>query len=289
MEIVTVDIILPVKNRDTVTVVVETIINAIRAAERITLGQIILCDGGSTESVCLSQIAAVDRYARVRVLRCNYLEFNKGQLINRGLAETTAEIVLISDIDILWKSEALDAIALCAFNYRRHICSVLDVRESDPTAKAVRRKRYTYKLERKNSLEAKELHTRIEICDASLNDDKRPGCGIVCAQKSVFKAIGGYKECFVGWGWEDQDLLIRAQLLGYQVLALGEVTHLSHGDERRSLTESSIEASRDRNIARCLNGLLQKRFVGDFPGNHAVYTGTLSVRYPSELEPRIKS
>ena len=305
MAIVTVDIIVPVKNRETVQIVVETLMRELAAAKKIVLGQLLLCDGGSTEPTCLRQIETVSRWKGVRVLQCERSDgaakfesgFNKGWVMNQGLAAATAQVVLMTDVDILWTADTLEAIALAAAHHPQLIYSVLNIRESDPTAVAVRRARYTYRIEpqKTDTLMDTSTDVLVEICPASVDGKKRPGCGIVAAQRQVFESIGGYKECFVGWGWEDQDLLIRAQLLGYVVVGLGEVVHLSHGDERRNKIAKSIEESRDRNIMRCVIGLKRHQLLGDLLRDKSVEDGSLksnsamrnyrniSVRYPSEL------
>ena len=276
---IAIDIVIPVKNRDTVEIVVETILREIEWAPTVALNQILLCDGGSTEPECLEQIDAAGKLQGVTVLRYEQSEFNKGWLLNRGLEESTAQIVLMSDADVLWQAEVLEAIALHAVNYPTQICSISNVKESQQGTKAIRRQRYTYRIEKK------ETEMMVEICaDRAQNDKQRPGCGIVCAQRQAFETIGGYKEDFSGWGWEDQDFLIRAQLLGYEIATVGEVTHLSHGDAQRNSSGRAVEESRDRNILRCLESLKNGRLVGDWvQGKPALSSHRISVKYPHGL------
>lgn len=299
------DIILPIKNRDTLLMVAKTIVREMAATQHSTLGQLLVCDGGSTEVTCLQQIETISEWERVNVLNCApspfNAGFNKSWLMNQGLAAATGEVVLISDVDIVWDTAVLEALALAAANHSQRIYSVMNVKESDPTAVAVRRQRYTYRIEKRESgsgeRDKEETETLVEICATSVGGETRPGCGIVCARRQVFERVGGYKACFAGWGWEDQDFLIRAQLLGYRVAALGEVTHLSHGDERRHrIVESgvaeSIEESRNRNIMRCLAGLAKGELLGDLTRENVVVSDAqrehagarnISVHYPPEL------
>ncbi|MEM6451451.1 MAG: galactosyltransferase-related protein [Cyanobacteria bacterium P01_D01_bin.105] len=285
MAIVPVDIILPVQNRDTLLMVASTILSEMAAVEHTALGQLLVCDGGSTDPTCLRQIETVSQWEKVRVLHCKHAEcsaeFNKSWLMNQGLAAATAEVVLISDVDILWEAAVLEAIALSAAKHPQRVYSVLKVKESDPAAVAVRRQRYTYRIEESAT------HTLVEICPAVIGEKTRPGCGMVCAQRQVFEHVGGYKTCFMGWGWEDQDFLIRAQLLGYEVSALGTVVHLSHGDAQRHSAAESIEKSRDRNIMRCLRALKEGDLRGDLTAarlQERPSDRTISVRYPPDLD-----
>lgn len=79
---------------------------------------------------------------------------------------------------------------------------------------------------------------------------------LICTTRSTLVSIGGYKQIFTGWGWEDQDLLIRAKLLGIKIASDGKVIHLSHDDTKRN-RYCNIQPSqtRDRNIIACLSSL----------------------------------
>jgi len=280
------DVIVPVKNRETVNTIVRTLLREMAAISSVALGQLLLCDGGSTDAKCLQQIEAVSELRGVTVLSCEHAGFNKGWLLNQGLAMASADTVLISDVDILWRADALATIAGVAANHSQRIYSVEDVRESEQGTAAVRRQRYTYRIDSQQS------GTLVEICaDSAQDNERRPGCGIVCAQRQIFERIGGYKETFSGWGWEDQDFLIRAQLLGFEIATVGGVVHLSHGDEQRNASGEPVERSRDRNILCALESLKRGQLTGDWiqspapsdtPQTQLDYRN-ISIQYPPEL------
>ena len=259
MGAITLDVIIAVKDRTTVARCVFTLLAQINLVEEIALGKILLCDGGSLTQSCQQQLAQVAELTGVEVLPYSHQGFNKGWLLNKGLAAATARLVLISDIDILWDAATIKALALAVVSEPNRVYSVRSVKESNPAAKAIRRQRYAYRIVR--TAEA----ARVEVYLAPLSAADRPGCGLLCAEKRVLQQIGGYRDCFWGWGWEDQDLLIRAQLLGCTVATLGSAVHLTHGDDSRNALhgQCSHEWSRDRNILRCLNGLAKGQLLGD--------------------------
>jgi glycosyltransferase involved in cell wall biosynthesis len=251
-----IDIIIPIKNRLTLTDCVSELIAAIDRASDIKLGTIWICDGGSSDRHCQEQLQQVAQLPHISVLDRPHPDFNKGWLLNQGIAAATAPILLISDVDILWNDLAITALVNAAAQSPEQFYCIQSVQESMPTNAAIERPRYTYRIDRANAT--------VEIYPAPPPGSQRPGYGLLCGRRSIFQAIGGYRHDFRGWGWEDQDLLIRAQLLGYGVSEIGEVIHQSHGDaDRNSFEACTPQMSRDRNIRICLAGLAKGRLMGD--------------------------
>jgi GT2 family glycosyltransferase len=176
--------------------------------------------------------------------------FNKAWLLNQGLQGAIADWILISDADILWNSDAIQELIDCVMSQPSAICSVQQVEESDPGAIALRRNRYTYQ-------SSKDYLEILPVAEKSFH---RPGCGLVCAAKSTFLKLGGYRETFQGWGWEDQDLLIRATLEQIPIYSQAKVIHISHSDVERNqhFNFRSVEESRDRNIMNSVTELAER-------------------------------
>ena len=254
------DIIIPVKNRSTVLRCVFTLLAQIGRCEKVCLGQILLCDGGSQSTDCQAQIQQLSQLSQVKILACPHLGFNKGWLINQGLAAATAPLVLVSDVDILWNEASLSRLGMAAASYPGCLYSVKSVQESKSGAVAPQRPRYTYRLEQTPTGSAVSVYLA-----PPLSTLHRPGCGLLCGQRILFQQVGGYRHGFQGWGWEDQDLLIRTQLLGIETAELGTVIHLSHGDDQRNLEnkQQTPVQSRDRNILRSLKRIAQGKLLGD--------------------------
>lgn len=268
------DVIIPVKDRSTVRDCVARLRSEAAQAQGFSLGKILLCDGNSKAIDCQAQLAEVAQWENVERLACRSEEytrgFNKGWLLNQGLAATTAPIVLISDVDILWNQETLNELAIAAVNHPSRLYYIRSVQESEPQHQASQRPRYGYRIEHQGRGYLVTIYAEpsslAPVSHPSSTSQLRPGCGLVCAKRSLFQNIGGYRQSFRGWGWEDQDLLIRAQLLGYELGHLGWVTHLSHGDEQRNkfASQQSVQDSRDRNILHCLAELTPDNLQGDW-------------------------
>ena len=282
------DIIIPVKNRTTVFRCAFTLISQLKPIHTVELGTLWLCDGGSNDSKCLAQLSNIATLNGVKVLTYPHAGFNKGWLLNQGLAISTAQLVMISDVDIVWNTNALQAVVAAALDSEQNLCSVDKVEESEKAAIAIQRQRYAYHIIQEDQ------GVTVDVRNAVKSEDNRPGCGLVCGQRSLFESIGGYRDCFVGWGWEDQDLLIRAQLLGYRVVSAGRVVHLTHGENSRNALTMKCrpELSRDRNILRCLQGIEAGLLRGDLPMSDAADAAnsdcsalleSITVRYPQNL------
>lgn len=281
------DIVIPVKDRTTVGRCVSILIAQMTQARGLRLRRILLCDGGSQSVDCRQQLEAASQRPDVEVLFLPHKGFNKGWLINQGLQAASAPVVIVSDVDILWRAKTLETMGTSAAAHPSNLYHVQDVQESEPGNVAVSRSRYTYRLTQS------ENETIVELYAASRLGKLRPGYGLICAQLALLRQIGGYRHGFQGWGWEDQDLLMRAQLLGYQVLSMETVEHLSHSDAgRNAFTEKqSPQESRDRNIHLCLTGIASGKLQGDLSREPAScqptdrFKGVIRVHYPPELEP----
>ncbi len=276
MNPIVLDVIIPIKDRTTLSDCVAELIAAIDGASNIQLGQLIVCDGGSSDDECRRQLQSIGPYPGVSMLDCAHPGFNKGWLLNQGITMAAAPILLISDVDIWWNTAAIIALVNAAATHPTQLYCIQSVQESTPTNVAIARPRYTYRIDRANAT--------VEVYAAPPPGAQRPGYGLLCGQRSIFQAIGGYRHDFCGWGWEDQDLLIRAQLLGYGLTELGQVMHQSHGDDDRNsfIPDCAPQASRDRNIRICLRGLAQGHLHGDLIPE-AIPGQPIHVLYPPEL------
>lgn len=249
------EVIIPVKNRVEVLQCVRSLTKNLKKISRI-----IVCDGGSTDSKSIEVLAQLEQYSKVDVLRFPTPEFNKSLLINQGISQSKADFLLISDADILWKEATLERLLNAVASDSNTICYVQDVVESVPQSIALKRERYTYKYSLNNDVAFIEIVPWLEH-----TNQHRPGCGLILARRSTLLFLGGYKEIFTGWGWEDQDLLIRSSIFGIKICADGQVIHLSHEDNVRNLDYENLSpvATRNRNIIACLNSLSDGVLLGD--------------------------
>jgi len=217
-----------------------------------------LCDGRSTQPEIVAALTMVAIWDEVTVLSCPDPGFNKSALINQGLRHALGETVLVSDADIVWNEAAINALLTTLVETPTALCYVAQVNETTPQTPALSRPRYGYRVERT----AQGVTVRVE--PVTPRPDHRPGCGLVVAQGETWQKLGGYKEQFQGWGWEDQDLLIRAELLGIPLRTAGSVLHQSHADTLRNLFYGyqPPQKTRDLNLRRCLESLQQGELWG---------------------------
>ncbi|MEB3290741.1 MAG: glycosyltransferase [Leptolyngbya sp.] len=218
-----------------------------------------ICDGGSTQPEVVATLTRVARGDGVTVLSRPDPGFNKAALMNEGLRHAQGETVLVSDADILWNEAALNALLATLAETPSALCHIAQVNETTPQTPALSRPRYGYGIERT----AQGITVRVE--PVPLRPDHRPGCGLVAARWETWHTLGGYKEQFQGWGWEDQDLLIRAEVLGLPLRAAGCVIHQSHHDTWRNRFHGHQppQKTRDFNLRRCLESLKQGELRGD--------------------------
>ncbi|KJH73376.1 glycosyltransferase family 2 protein [Aliterella atlantica] len=256
--------IIPVKDRGELQQCVESLLAAI------AITKITICDGGSSDLECLNYLHEIAKNDRICVLRLQQEGFNKSKLLNYAIACSSNELLLISDADIIWNQAALNVVT-STVNVST-ICCVAEVEESQPSTVALTRDRYTYNI----SIDSDRA--LVEIIPWSQVEQFRPGCGLICASRNTLISLGGYKEIFTGWGWEDQDLLMRAKLLGIKVEVAGKVIHLSHSDAIRNRYCNNLEPSQTRNdnIITCLKSLSQ-----------GILSGDLQVKVPQLLKPYI--
>ncbi|MEC4804624.1 MAG: glycosyltransferase [Jaaginema sp. PMC 1079.18] len=251
-----VDVIIPVKNRPLMACV-RSLLNL-----RQSIRKIIICDGGSTQPEILNTLATFASNSSIQVIHYPITAFNKAVLINQGIRQAQAETLLISDADIVWNPTAFIALIETIKSQPRSICHIENVVESDGKNQALARQRYHYFIQSSSIINAEKM-VIIQKSKTSLKN--RPGCGLVCARRETFWQLGGYKEIFQGWGWEDQDLLIRAEVLDIPILQAGQVLHLSHSDESRNqfFNHSQPQITRDINIKACVTSLQNQQLLGD--------------------------
>ena len=249
-------IVIPLKDRP-VTACVESLRQSLADWEPGTY-HLWLCDGGSTQPEMVDALATMAIWDEVTVLSYPDPGFNKAALINQGLRHAQGETVLVSDADIVWNEAALNALLATLAETPTALCHVAQVNETTPQTPALARPRYGYRVERT----AQGVTVRVE--SVTPRPDHRPGCGLVAARRETWQKLGGYKEPFQGWGWEDQDLLIRAEILGIPLRAAGSVLHQSHGDDLRNRFHGHQppQITRDLNLRRCLTSLQQGELWG---------------------------
>jgi hypothetical protein len=115
------------------------------------------------------------------------------------------------------------------------------------------------------------IQTREHVCEDGRRamtqqvfgaDGSSSGIGQLLVKRADFLHIGGYNSVLEGWGYEDDDVVLRLQFaLGLRSLMIGEVVHLSHGDRLRG---GSPRVDLPRNRRTCFYNYSQGVFVGTY-------------------------
>jgi glycosyltransferase involved in cell wall biosynthesis len=267
-----IDVIIPVKDRPEIETCVQSLVQLPQ------IDRIFICDGGST--ICRDVLTALQPWPNVQILQLPIAGFNKSYLLNQGIMRTSAELVLISDADIVWNELTLQQLQQSVYSIDDSICSVQQVEETNPGTVALKRDRYTYRITQDGDSAILDIQPATE-------QNHRPGCGLLLARRTTLLKLGGYKELFQGWGWEDQDLLIRAQLLNITVETAGQVLHLSHQDDQRNIFHQNLPPSvtRNHNLLAAIDSLLQHNFWGDLTlcSDRSREPKSLQIYLPQEL------
>lgn len=250
--------VIPLKDRATIDRTIRTLLPATG------LREVVVVDAGSTDRHCL---AALDRSLSssvVSVLRHPIEHFSRARLLNAGLQRSSTDIVLVSDADIEWSVEALE---LLLHSARRTggFAIVENVDETDPSPIPATGSRLSFEVSRDTG---KCVVHVVETPIATVAT--RTGPGLVCAPRAAWFAVGGYNTFFNGWGWEDQDLLMRAQLLGFSVTSAGQVRHISHEHTLRNPLGGAVglARTRDNNARLALSAIKDGRIHGPLAPGH---------------------
>jgi glycosyltransferase involved in cell wall biosynthesis len=236
---VSIQVIIPAVERCTVRRVIDSLIAADRDIAKIYVV------GPRNDGI----VALLTEYGYI----CSHIAFDvggsfcKSALLNAGLKAADGENILVSDADIVWNKPALTAM-LATIDSRGGFCHVSQVDESRPHfSNPVWRLKPTI-----------DFRERIEVSivrdPVYEGDRRRPGPGLILGRRLAWFDVGGFNEELVGWGWEDHDFLVRAQIMGYTVSTAGQVLHLSHADHLRNRLNGGIpkNVTRDANIAKSL-------------------------------------
>jgi glycosyltransferase involved in cell wall biosynthesis len=115
------------------------------------------------------------------------------------------------------------------------------------------------------------IHTREMICEDGRRamtqqtfgaDGSHSGIGQMLVKRADFLHIGGYNSALEGWGYEDDDVVLRLQfVLGLRSMMIGEVVHLSHGNDLRG---GSPRHDLPRNRQSCFKNYSRGAFVGTY-------------------------
>lgn len=93
---------------------------------------------------------------------------------------------------------------------------------------------YVVNLDADTFLNAEGVARILQIFEERPDAVMRGLTGLVGIRKTHFLSLGGYDEEFIGWGFDDDDLVSRARQAGHLYVEEESLVHrLEHGDEER--------------------------------------------------------
>lgn len=213
--------------------------------------EVIVVNCGGTRELLAGRLSAPEG-GSLRWADISAPEFNKGRALNLGASLSDRRALFLLDADILIEPEtmvqaesALDEESFVT------IAEVIESRSAGlgkPPPSAV--ESVTHIVEFAGG--TGEAH-RIVTNRLHLGLGTRAGPGLTLVSRASFLAVGGMNSDLTGWGWDDLDLIARLQMsLGLRRREVGRVTHMSHGDEVRTLSGETRAASESRNFMQCL-------------------------------------
>src|SRR6202034_2485322 len=231
---------------------------------------VINCSGSSDH---LSELIAASGLQSVRQLDICNTCFNKSLALNIGLRYARAPLVLTLDADIIVLSDGFAE--MINWIDEKSFVTTEWVYESDqrPAESEI----FT-SLAMVNDFTTRLVATAVldfsfrdgttvchQLSRRDLVDGLRAGPGLLLARKADLIAIQAYNSNLDGWGWEDDDVLLRLQhVLGLRRHQKGIALHLSHGDDRRILHRKNRRLSDRANFAACCRNYNDNVFVGTY-------------------------
>lgn len=216
---------------------------------------VVNCGGSATDAA--AQLAGYTA-APVRHVVIPDAIRNRALARNLGARCSTGSVLFFLDCDVILQSDLFaEATPLleeedCFITIRKRL-------ESQPEP-----------LQRRSFI-TETIHTRELVCEDGRRattqrafgaDGSGPGIGQLLVKRADFLRIGGYNSGLEGWGFEDDDVVLRLQfVLGLQSIMIGEVVHLSHGNDQRG---GSPRHDLPRNRRACFNNYSRGAFAGTY-------------------------
>ncbi|MBZ5608250.1 MAG: glycosyl transferase family 2 [Acidobacteriia bacterium] len=226
------------------------------------------CGGDSGR---LHALIAASEVSGVRQLDISAPRFNKSLALNIGLAHSRSDIVLTLDADIVLLDDALREARMLPED--GSFVTIEWLYEAEPAAIDSLKQRDIGNTSNQIALGpsaflefrfrgGSTVQHQVSRGDAFGNRHANPG--LLLSKKRELLEVQGYNSELEGWGWEDDDILVRLQYaVGLRRVLKGAALHLAHGDDRR-IFEGSRKQSNQRNFLRCCRNYNHGLFLGTY-------------------------
>lgn len=214
-------VIIPVRNRSGIRAD-----NCLRSLRWQTLDdvEIVLSDFGSSDEERAGLAAIASRHEARIVYTATDALWNRSRALNLGLQAATAPMAVCTDIDMLFSPTFLEEVVRGIEDHDGEalvVCRCRDLPQSVPE-RAWEASDYP-ELERQSTFR------------------QAMGTG-ACqgAPRSFFERVRGYDERYVYWGFEDKDMVSRAERAGLSLVWIHERTSMLHQWHRRMAADKPL-------------------------------------------------
>jgi len=220
--------------------------------------ELIVVNVGGDRDILMRAVNDAD-LADIRVVHLTGTAFNKSFALNVGLHLASHDACMMLDADI----------RLCEYDFVAAVEKVDDgafvtldrvVAEKDQVGLG---RSGLAAVRHRVALDFADGRT-IEVETSALFNDgnARSGPGILLASTSRLREIGGYNSAFIGWGWEDVDVIVRLQQHGLRRESHGLGWHLSGSDAAAEPSGTTKRDSELRNRALAFRNYAAGQFLG---------------------------
>jgi len=182
---------------------------------------------------------------------------NRALARNLGALCSTGSVLFFLDCDIILRSDIFaEAAPLLEEN-----CFVTVRKRIESQAEPVPAQSFLKELTLTRELVCEDGR-RATVHQTFGGDGSTSNRGELLVKRAHFLHIGGYNSALDGWGFEDDDVVIRLQFaLGLRSMMIGEVLHLTH---EKNLRGGSWLHDIHRNKQLCFDNYSRGAFVGTY-------------------------
>ncbi|MEZ2338348.1 galactosyltransferase-related protein [Mucilaginibacter sp. RCC_168] len=200
----------------------------------------------------------------IRIVQILYKKFNKCLALNIGALSSSSETLFFLDADMILTEDFIEEALAHVDN--NNIVIIDEVLESSYDKQKLYDNSQLDEVMVYLDIKAKNGRTaRIRMERQPVNYYSKIGNGIIFLKKKDFLSVNGMNSNFIGWGFEDNDLLIRLQLqLDVGVKIMGSMTHLTHDDSLRDTQGKTIEEHEKINSMVALQFYIKGIYEGTF-------------------------
>ena len=215
-----------------------------------------------TDTVTHFQLINLENYSNVEVFVVDSdlpHNWNKMKAYNRGVPNTMYENLIFNDVDVIFDPACLkESLELLSKDNEKVILPndghCICVKESGRDKfKQLLDYEYLYKLIDHNNYN----QLNFENDNILIGSLSAPGGGFIMKKRVVYNC-NGFNPNFEGWGFEDDETLLRFNKMGYTVCRLVGVKPMFHMNHSNAIRETNVNYKTNENIYKFVSKLDSK-------------------------------